>query len=458
MKPFHKFWAWMGRWSSPQKIVLSFAAIILIGAVLLSLPVSSAGGEPMAFSNALFTSASAVCVTGITVFELAETLSFTGQAILLALVQIGGLGFMTVMVMVFVGVRKRVSTRDRRVLGEVLSSGDMHSVVGLARQVVGFTVAIELLGAALLAVRFVPQFGWGQGLWSAVFHAVSAFCNAGFDLLGAQSLMGYIDDPLINFTIMGLVFMGGIGFIVLSNLWAWLCTRRHERPVRLSLHTRAALWVSLGLILMGALAIGASEWSNPDTLGGQPWGVRVMASLFASVSARTAGFYTLRPEMLLPTASFFVIVLMFIGASPASTGGGVKTTTALALGLFVRKVMRNDEQTRLGKRSLGAEVIARALSIFVIMIGLWLVLVLMLTLFSPPHKISLETAMFEAMSLMSTTGLMRGNLIFPATSRILMVVAMFLGRIGPLTVLIAVASRRERKPAAKVPEDKLMVG
>lgn len=435
-----------------QILVLGFASMILIGALLLTLPVASSTGKSMGFLNALFEATSAVCVTGLVVVETADDLSIFGQLVIITLIQMGGLGFMTMATMVFLLMGKRITLRERLIMQEALNEFKLEGVVRLTRSIIGITFLIEGIGALILAMRFVPAYGWSKGLYFSAFHAISAFCNAGFDLMGEyRSLMGFTDDFIVNLTIMGLIVCGGLGFSVLLDIYR----NRHFR--KWSLHTKLVVSVTAALIAVGALFFFIVEFNNPATLGSQNWKGRILGALFQSVTARTAGFYTIDQASLTDASKFMTTILMFIGASPAGTGGGVKTTTASVILLAVLSVIRGKRDVEVFGRRISYTIINRALAIAAITFTLLVGITMVLSLLEP---YTLVDVLFETASALGTVGLATfDNSDLNDISKIFIIMSMFAGRVGPLTLTLAFAKRMAGdKGNVKYPEGKVMVG
>jgi trk system potassium uptake protein TrkH len=440
-----------------QILALGFMGIILAGTLLLMLPISSSTGLGIGAVNALFTSTSAVCVTGLTVIEVGRDLSLFGQIVLLALIQIGGLGFMTMATTIFLLLGKRITLRERLVMQEALGEFRLTGLVRLTRNILIMTVCIELCGALLLSTRFVPIYGWAKGLYYGVFHSISAFCNAGFDLVvESESIIAFQNDVVVNFTIMGLIILGGIGFSVIYDIV------KKRRFKRFSLHTKVVLCVTVFLILFGAVAFFALEIDNPKTLGDpdMPWYSKGMGALFQSVTVRTAGFNTISQDHLSLSSKILSMLLMFIGASPASTGGGVKTTTFAVVMLLVYNTIAGKPNLNLFKRRLSPGIAQRALSIIVISIAIVLISAMGMSLVEPT-SIPSESLMYEVFSAFGTVGLSTGiTADLHVVSKFILIITMFFGRVGPLTLTLALALRQSHNKSAayKYPEDRLMVG
>lgn len=305
--------------SPPQILVLGFASIILIGALLLMLPISSTSGNSVEFIDALFTSTSATCVTGLVVLDTGTSFTIFGKTVIMILIQIGGLGFMTMATLFSLVLKRKISLRDRLILQEAMNQGSMEGIVRLIRRVLIYSLVIEGCAAVLLSIRWAFDMPLGKAIYYGIFHAVSMFNNAGFDIFGDfRSLTDYVYDPLVNIIVMFLIVSGGIGFIVMSDLVEFRVTRR------LSLHSKVVLSTSTGLILIGALVIFIFEFTNTRTLGSLNFGGKILSAFFQSVSPRTAGANTVDIAGLRQATQFFIVILMFIGASPGSTGGGLR--------------------------------------------------------------------------------------------------------------------------------------
>ena len=436
-------------------LALSFLAVILLGTVLLALPVSSRSGQPIGIFDSLFTSASAVCVTGLVALDTGTTFSLFGQTVLLVLIQVGGLGFMVFATMIMVMLGRKISLRGRMLIRESMNFDSLSDLGSITRLYLLLSLGIELIGTALLSLRFVPLYGWKRGLWMALFHAVSAFCNAGFDLFSRYgSLTAFSADPLVLLTIAVLIILGGLGFSVILE------TLRNRKGVRsLSLHTRIVLVTTLTLLVAGTLFYWLAERTNPETLAGSPEGQKVLNAFFQSVTMRTAGFNSFDLSRLRDGSKLFSSFLMMIGASPASTGGGIKTTTMAVLALLMLSVIRGESEVNVARRRLSDDILRRALAVAVLFLGTLLTGTLVISLIED-GRFPLEDILFEASSAMGTVGvsaLGTPNLC-PASHAVLLPM-MFLGRVGPLTLAVAVAKRQGRaKSASKYPEEKIMIG
>jgi trk system potassium uptake protein TrkH len=426
-----------------------FVSLILVGALLLSLPAAAREGR-LPFLDALFTATSAVCVTGLVVVDTGTYFTRFGQTVIMVLIQVGGLGIMTAATTVFILLGKKITLRERLVMQEAMNQFTLAGLVRLAYMVVLLALAVEAVGAVLLATRFVPAYGLWTGLFYSVFHAVSAFCNAGFDLIGDfRSLTPFAGDPVVPGVIALLFIMGGLGFTVLLEIHQ----RRSLR--KLTLHARMVLGFSLLLLAAGTIAVLAMEYNNPETLGRFGIVGKVTNAIFTAATPRTAGFNTVPTDALRQGTLLFLMFLMFIGASPASTGGGIKTTTFGAIMVRVVSTVRGDEDATLWEKRIPQEILSRALAITVLAILMVFAVTLALTL---TEGMPLRDVFFEAVSAFGTVGLSTGitPLLSPA-GRVIIIITMFAGRVGPLTLVFAFARRMRKKTVRYTPE-RILIG
>ncbi|NLJ61406.1 MAG: Trk family potassium uptake protein [Firmicutes bacterium] len=438
------------RLSPQQVLVIGFAALIVVGGLLLSLPVASRRGDRLPFADALFTSTSAVCVTGLVVVDTHDQFSLFGQLVIICLIQIGGLGIMTISTLVFLILGKRVTLRGRILIQEAMNQLTLEGMVRLIKKVIVVTVVVEGIGAILLALRWSGEMSFPKAAYYGLFHAVSAFCNAGFDLFGGfKSLSMYRNDIGINLIITGLIIIGGLGFTVVTELL--------ENPFspKRSLHTKLVIRATLSLIAVGTVIVFLLEAKNPNTLGSLGVGEKVIGSYFQAVTARTAGFSTIPSGNLRPATLFFLVILMFIGASPGSTGGGIKTTTFITLFLAVLSVIKGRDDVEIYERRIPKRLVDRALAVS--MISLTMVVAITMVL-SSVQKFEFLEVLFETVSAFGTVGLSTGitpHLALPG--KILIMLTMFSGRLGPLTVAAAIA-QKQHIVQVRYPEEKIMVG
>ena len=436
-----------------QTLTIGFACLILAGAVLLMLPVSSRSGESIPFLNALFTSASASCVTGLVLYDTWTQFSLFGQAVILLLIQIGGLGFMTISILVAILLHRRIGLHQRSVLMDTVGALQVGGVVRLTRRALTVTAACEGTGAVLLAFWFCPRFGLGRGLWMAVFHAVSAFCNAGFDLMGVRapfsSLVSYTGDWLINLVIMVLIVSGGIGFFAWSDI---LHNKFHFHAYRLQ--TKLVLVTTGLLLLLPALYLFLYEF-NQTAWQDLTLGERIWAALFQSVTPRTAGFNTVDLTLLHPVTILLMIFLMLTGGSPGSTAGGFKTTSLAIVFLTVRAVYAKRDGVNTFGRRIPQDVLRSAVAIIVMYMILFLAGSVVITLI---EGLPLSMVLFECASAIGTVGLTLGCTTgLGPVSQIILILLMYFGRVGGLTMIYALVSGHIPAPS-QLPQERITIG
>ena len=426
-------------------LVFGFMSIILLGSLLLALPISTKDGQSVGFFDSLFTATSAVCVTGLVAVDTGTTFSLFGQAVLLTLIQVGGLGFMVFATRVMMMLGRRISIKNRMLIRESMNGASLSNLGSVARRYLLLALGIEAVGAALLAIRFIPMYGLRRGLWFAVFHAVSAFCNAGFDLFGRfSSLTGFYTDALTLLTVSALIVLGGLGFSVILEV----LLNRHGLK-NLSLHTRIVLTFTMALLLAGTGFYMLVENGRLDILN----------AFFQSVTMRTAGFNSVELTSLTDGSKVFSSLLMMIGASPASTGGGMKTTTVAVVTLLIFSVVKGDNEVNAARRRISADTVRRALAVVTLFLTMVMLGTLSLSIIEN-GRFSLADILFECSSAMGTVGVSAiGTPNLHPVSRAVLLPMMFLGRVGPLTLAVAVARRQDYiKPVAKFPEEKIMIG
>lgn len=439
-------------------LILYYALAIVLGAYALTLPIA-ATGTPVAFLDALFTATSAQCVTGLTVVDTGTTFTLFGQLVILTLIQIGGLGITTFSVYLFFYLRMGVGVRGRWIIQDTLLHTPVDSLRDLIRSIFLVTLVIEGVGALLLSFAFIPRFGLLKGAYFAVFHSVSAFCNAGFGLL-PDNLIGYRNDPLVNLTIMALIVLGGIGFLVMKELVD--LSRLKQQRRRLSLHSRLVLWTSAILIFGGALVIGVLE--IPSAFLRMGFAEGFWTALFHSVSARTAGFNTIDLNQFEVTTLFFIMFLMFVGASPGSAGGGIKTTSLALFVAILHSRLQGLPHTNVFRRTVPEAIVTKTLTLVMLaalFLGAATFALLVVQSYglslNQSHGILLEYA-FEAVSAFATVGLSLGVTaqLLPL-GKIIIIVLMFAGRVGLLTLAFTIV-RRSRKQAVRYGEENIMIG
>ncbi len=433
-----------------QILSIGFALVILLGAAVLMLPAASRDGRAIPFVDALFSAASATCVTGLVLYDTYTQFSLFGQIVILCLIQVGGLGFVTMGVLMSMALGKRIGLRERFLMKESIGAMKIGGIVRLVRKAVFGTLLIELLGAIALTVRFAQDMGLWESLWCGVFHSVSAFCNAGFDILGRiepfGSLTHYAGDTTVNVTVMALIVVGGLGFIV----WDDVLTHRHHVQ-KYALHTKIVLSVTTVLILGGAVAFYFTE-SNA-AFAGMTVRERTLAALFQSVTPRTAGFNTVEMGKLSESGSILTMFLMFVGASPGSTGGGIKTTVFFVMVFSMAAYLRSRDSINVFRRKVEERAVRLAFNSAM----LYVLVALLGTMVITVQGIGAADALFEALSAIGTVGLSKGitpNLTAPSKAAV--IVMMYIGRVGSLSVLMAMTDRRIKTRILNV-EEKIIV-
>lgn len=432
----------------PLVLTIGFGTLILIGSLLLNLGIFTKSGESIGYINALFTAGSASCVTGLVVENTAEFWNLGGQIVILILIQIGGLGIMTLATLFPMIMRKRIGLTSRQIIKESFNVDSIGGMVKLLKYVVSFTFTVELIGAGFLATRFVPKMGLGKGLWFSVFHSISAFCNAGFDITG-NSIVPFQNDFIINIVLMFLILTGGLGFQVTSELI------NKKSWKKLSVQGKLVLAMTGILVFGGGLLIFLIEFNNPATLGNKGIYPKFIESLFQSVTTRTAGFNSVDISGLRDSTIFLFIVLMFIGGASGGTAGGLKTTTFGVLLSSMISTIRGEDDVVIFKKRISSDMIKKALALVMISIILVMGISFLLTL---TETFNFLDIIFEVVSAFATVGLTRG--ITPNLSnigKIIITLTMYIGRIGPLTMAFAFG-KKEKKTKLKYPEANISVG
>lgn len=447
--------------SATQIILLGFLGIILMGSLLLMLPVAAKSGQSTAYVDALFTSTTSVCVTGLTTLVTLEHWSLFGQIVILVLIQFGGLGVVTVATALLLILGKKVTLKERILIQEAYSLNTLAGLVKLTRRILLGTFFVEGIGAVLYSFQFVPQFGLIRGIWISVFTAISAFCNAGIDIIGNVSLSHYVANPLINIVTMTLIVAGGIGFTV---WWDFIRVGRLYKNKelkgsmifnKLSLHTKVVVTTTLVLILGGALLILALEFDNKATIGDLSFGSKVLASFFQSVTTRTAGFLTVPQESLRVGTSLICIILMFIGGSPVGTAGGVKTVTIAMLMATVMTVVKGEKDVTLFKRKVPVQTLRKCLAVVTISVMFLLTFTLLLSIV---EEADLLTCLYETTSALATVGLSKDfTSSLTPMGKLIIIITMYIGRVGPITMAVGF-KLRNKKLLAQYPEEDILVG
>lgn len=438
--------------STTRLIASGFALIILVGALLLTLPVSNRSGQGN-FLNSLFTATSATCVTGLVVADTYQNWTTFGQIVILCLIQVGGLGFLTLGAFISVLLKKRIGLHQREQLHESVNTLEIAGVVRLVKKIVVGTLVIELSGAVLLAFRFIPRFGMARGIYFSVFHAISAFCNGGFDLMGVSeaysSLVAFEGDVVVNLVIVTLILVGGIGFIVWDDV---MRNKWHFR--KYLLHSKIVIATTLVLTVGGTILFLITE--NQASFAGMSPLEKLLGALFSSVTPRTAGFNTVDTASLSNAGKIITIVMMFIGGSPGSTAGGVKTTSVVVLLFYAGAMVLNREDINLFGRRLTEDVVKKANAVVIINFSLAVIAAVIIMALQP--LLNFEDVIFEVLSAIGTVGMTTGvtrNMC--AVSRIVLIVLMYCGRLGSLSFALIFAQKRT-SASVRQPQEKIIVG
>lgn len=440
--------------SATRIVALVFLIIILTGAVLLNLPVASRNGKSCGFLPALFTATSATCVTGLTRFDTWSQFSGFGQIVIISLIQVGGLGFMSAATLIVFLLRRKVGLKQRMIMAQALSMSDMDAVVILQKWVLIGSFSVEAVGALILTIRFLPDYGFATALKWGVFHSISAFCNAGFDIFGrispGNSLVPFQSDPVVLLTLSALVVIGGLGFLV----WQDVILNRSFK--KMTVYTKLVLLSSGILLLLGTVFIAAIEWNNPDTLGSMSAGDKILNSFFQSVTVRTAGFFSFDQASMSDAAKAVSIFLMFIGGSSGSTAGGVKTVTVIVLFLFLIARARGKGNVCVFKRTIPQSQVLDAMTIAALITILALFGAIFITWTSP---VSFMDALYETVSALATVGLTAGATGFlSVASQIMIIVFMYFGRVGILTISLGFLMGNQATERFHYAETNLLIG
>ncbi len=436
---------------SPSRILVSsFIIMISIGTFLLSLPMAAMPAERISVLTALFTATSAVSVTGLSVVDVSKTFSPFGKAVILVLIQLGGLGIMTFSSILMMAIGKKITYHEMKILKEDVNWENTGDVLKFIRKLIRIVVSIELVGVVFLTIGFLKEMPLKRAFYFGVFHSVSAFCNAGFSLF-SDSLVGFKGNYLINLTISLLIIFGGIGFAVINSSLSFFKTK----VVRFNLTSKLAIIISVFLTIFGMIAFFLMEHGNAETIGALKFHEKVLASFFQSVTTRTAGFNTVAVEKLEPATVFIFLLLMFIGASPGSTGGGIKTTTFGVIIFYVVAIIRGNKDVEVTNRRITWEILNRAVAILVISFAYISLIILLILMTS---NLDFEKVIFEVVSAFGTVGLSMGITSSLNTfSRILIIITMLIGRVGPLTFALAFGEKLKVK-SYRYPKENILVG
>ena len=448
--------------SSVQLIPLSFLFTIVMGAAILMLPISSATGQWTNPITALFTSTTSTCVTGLVVVDTHSYFSLFGHIVILCLIQIGGLGIITVISMIMLITQKKFSLGDRKMLQESLNLNTDVGILRLLIRIFKDVLKIELTGAALYAVVFIPEFGVVKGIWVSIFNSVSAFCNAGIDIIGPNSLADYKSNPLVMCTTMILIILGGLGYVVWFDLSETIKSgiRKRFTPVqifkRFNEHTKLVLSVTIVLIVSGAVVFFFAEYGNDGTIGRFTLFDKIINSFFESVTLRTAGFCSFPQENMTDFSCVMAYILMFVGGSPIGTAGGVKTVTIYIALLNVISYIRDDDQCIVFNKRISEESMRK--STVIVLVAAFTIVVLTLTLIAT-NPVNMQDGLFEVISASATVGLTRNvTTTLNSLGRVIIIIAMYLGRIGPISLAIFFAGRHNHKTKCRYTEGNFFVG
>ena len=444
--------------STTQIILLSFLVTILLGSVLLALPISSADGKAVPYLDALFTATTSTCVTGLVTLPTVSTWSVFGQIIILLLIQIGGLGLVTIMSGLMILLNRKMGIGDRMLIQDAFNLNTMSGLTQFVKNVLFGTLIIEGIGAFLYMLVFIPEFGI-RGIWISVFNSVSAFCNAGIDIIAENSLCNYATNPLINIVTSALIILGGLGYIVWWDVIRVFKSRslKNIKIFRhLTLHSKIAITVTAGLIFVGAVLIFAFEYANPLTIGNMSLFDKIQASFFQSITTRTAGFAALPQENLTNASAAVSVILMMIGGSPVGTAGGMKTVTIAVLVCSAFATIRNKNGATLFGRRISEESIKKAVAVVVMFLTICTASCVLLMATSDASAID---AVYETVSATATVGLSRN---FTATlntvGKLIIIVTMYFGRVGPISLAVALGSKNESQNVVSEPTENISIG
>ncbi|MBO5131221.1 MULTISPECIES: TrkH family potassium uptake protein [unclassified Clostridium] len=434
-----------------QILALGFLLLILVGALILTLPISTTSGESTNFLDALFTATSAVCVTGLIVVDTGTYWNAFGQTVIMILIEIGGLGFMSFTTLIAIILGKKITLRERLILQDAMNTFNIQGLVKMVKYVLVFTVSVQFFGALLFSTQFVPEYGLGKGAFYSIFHSISAFCNAGFDIFGNfSSLTSYNSNAVVIMVASALIIIGGLGFTVWSEVYS------SKSLKKVSLHSKMVILMTIVLVLGGTLLMFLFENNNVNTIGNMSFVDKIMNSFFASVTPRTAGFNSIPTDGMTTAGQFLTIILMFIGGSPGSTAGGIKTTTIGILIVTIVCVIKGREDAEVFKRRFSKDLVYKAFTL--IFIGVSLVIVVTMLLSYTEKGASFISLFYETVSAFGTAGLTLGlTSELSSIGKVLIIFMMYLGRVGPLTVVLSI-TRKKINSGIKYPEGKILIG
>ena len=434
-----------------QILALGFIFVILVGALILTLPISTTSGERTNFLDALFTATSAVCVTGLIVVDTGTYWNMFGQTLIMILIEIGGLGFMSFTTLIAIILGKKITLRERLILQDAMNTFNIQGLVKMVKYVLVFTVTVQFFGTLLFSTQFIPEYGLGRGLFYSIFHSISAFCNAGFDIFGNfSSLTYYNSNAVVILVASALIIIGGLGFTVLSELYS------KKSLKKVSIHSKMVILMTTVLVLGGTLLMFLFENNNVNTIANMSFFDKIMNSFFASVTPRTAGFNSISTNGMTTAGQFLTIILMFIGGSPGSTAGGIKTTTIGILIVTITCVIQGKEDAEVFKKRFSKGLVYKAFTL--IFIGVSLVIVVTMLLSYTEKEVSFIALFYETVSAFGTAGLTLGlTSKLSSVGKVLIMIMMYLGRVGPLTVVLSI-TRKKINLGIKYPEGKILIG
>ena len=446
------------RLSTTQTIMISFFLAILVGSVLLVLPISAANGKAVPYLDALFTATTSICVTGLVTLPTVSTWSVFGQVVILILIQIGGLGVITIMSGLLISLHKKIGMKDRMLIQDAFNLNTLSGLVKFIKKVFIGTFVVEGVGAILYMTVFVPEYG-AKGIWISIFNSISAFCNAGIDIISEDSLCDYALNPVINIVTSALIILGGIGYIVWWDVVSVLKDIRYKKLKcfsKLTLHSKIALSATGVLIIAGAVAFFIFEYNNPLTMEKYSLFEKIQASLFQSVTTRTAGFATIPQQNLTNASAIVSLLLMFIGGSPVGTAGGIKTVTIVVLIFATFGTIKNKEDVVLFQRTISKLAVSKAVAVVCVSFAIMFLSTLLLS--AVTNASALDIA-YETVSATATVGLTR-NLtpMLNIWGKLIIIITMYLGRVGPISLLIAFNTTKEKKNIIKEPIEEISIG
>lgn len=444
--------------STTQMIMLSFLIVIIIGSMLLALPVSSSSGKAVSYIDALFMATTSVCVTGLVTLPTVSTWSTFGQAVILVLIQIGGLGVITIMSGIMIGLHRKIGIKDRILIQDAFNLNTLEGIVRFIKKVLIGTVVVEGIGALLYMTVFIPEYGM-KGIWVSLFNSISAFCNAGIDIISENSLCDYATNPMVNLVTSGLIILGGIGYIVwwdVIRVVKKMPKQKMKCFSNLTLHSKIALSMTLFLIVAGGIAFFIFEYNNPLTMKDYSLFDKIQVSLFQSITTRTAGFATVPQQDLTNASAILSLLLMFIGGSPVGTAGGIKTVTVAVLIFSAFATIGNKEDVVLFQRTIPKRAISKAVAVVCMSFMIMFISTLLLSAVTEADVIDIA---YETVSATATVGLTR-NLtpILNLWGKLIVIITMYLGRIGPISLVIAFNTSKEKKNIIKEPTEEISVG